>query len=348
MDEGKLDIELLHEILIKKGSKNEGVIKSGEVGLDVATLDISAAQRKAQEFYKTTSETYLIVKSDPVTFPTSEPGRYAVIVNANDIVCSGALPYGFLATIIVPPKTKFEEIKEIQNQIHQQCYDLGISLLGGHTEISKSVRNIIISGHMIGFVPEDFYVTNELSEDESIIIVGEIGAEGIGILISEADEHIHNILEPSELEKGILIGKRLSLGDIANIINKKFHPSLIHDATEGGLFGALSEILFDRDVGIQLFEEPSISPILKKLSESLNFDPFRIISSGLIIFSVTKNKTNDFLNFLKDHQIPGSLIGSVTSEKGILRLDNNILEKPKSDEIIIALENLERLKNENA
>ena len=156
MDEGKLDISLLEEILSRKGYQNEGIISSGEIGVDAASLNLSLAQKKAQEFYKNDSESYLIVKSDPVTFPTSEPGKYAVIVNANDIACSGAVPYGFLATIIVPPITKFNEIKIIQKQIHQQCLDLGISLLGGHTEISDSVKRIIISGHMIGFVPKDY------------------------------------------------------------------------------------------------------------------------------------------------------------------------------------------------
>ncbi len=346
MDEGKLDIALLHEILSKKGFKNEGIISSGEVGTDAASLDISLAQKKAQEFYNDFSDAYLIVKSDPVTFPTSEPGRYAVIVNANDISCTGAIPYGFLNTIIAPSSTSFEELKSVQNQIHQQCSDLGISILGGHTEISNSVNSIIVSGHMIGFVPKEFYVSNKLSVGESIIIVGEIGAEGIGILISESDEHINNILESEELAEGIAIGEKLSLNDIANSLNRDFRPTLIHDATEGGLYGALKELLFNRDVGIQLKEEPTIHPILRKLSKWLKFSPYRVISSGLMIFAVEENKADKVLEFLKNLQIPCALIGSVTSEKGILKLEDEILDNPKGDEIIIALKNLERIKNE--
>lgn len=346
MDEGKLDIALLKEILSKKGYRNEGIISSGEVGTDAASLDISLAQKKAQEFYDNFSDTYLIVKSDPVTFPTSEPGKYAVIVNANDISCTGAIPYGFLTTIIAPPNTSFEELELVQKQIHQQCFDLGISILGGHTEISDSVKRIIVSGHMIGFVPKEYYVSNKLSVEDSIIIAGEIGAEGIGIIISEAANLITNILDDKELEEGGRIGERLSLTDIANIVNKKFHPTLIHDATEGGLYGALSELLLNRDVGIQLNREPKINPILSKLSKWLEFDPFRVISSGLMIFAVSKNITQSVLEFLKEYQIPRSLIGTVTLEKGILRLEDKILEKPKGDEIIVALKNLERIKNE--
>ncbi|MHA1197979.1 MAG: AIR synthase-related protein [Candidatus Heimdallarchaeaceae archaeon] len=346
MDEGKLDISLLKEILSKKGYKNEGIVSSGEIGTDAASLDISLAQKKAQEFYDSSSDTYIIVKSDPVTFPTSEPGKYAVIVNANDISCTGAIPYGFLATIIAPPTTKFEDIEQIQKQIHQQCFDLGISILGGHTEISDSVKRIIVSGHMIGFVPKENYVSNKLSAEDSIIIAGEIGAEGIGIIISEGADFIHNILDSNEIEEGVRIGERLSLTEITNIVNKEFHPTLIHDATEGGLYGALSELLPNREVGIQLVGKPKINPILEKLSKRLEFDPYRVISSGLMIFAVNKNITKSVLEFLDDYQIPCSLIGTVTSEKGILRLEDKILDKPKGDEIIVALKNLERMKNE--
>jgi len=346
MDEGKLDIFLLEKILKKKGSRNEGIIRSGEVGADAASLDVSLAQKKAQEFYKSDSKTYLVVKSDPVTFPTSEPGKYAVIVNANDIACTGAVPFGFLATIIAPANTDFESIEAIQNQIHQQSVDLGISVLGGHTEISDSVNRVIVSGHMIGFVPQDYFVSNELSIDDSIIIAGEVGAEGIGIIISESQASISKILNAAELEEGIKIGGRLNLAEISNLVNKKFRPSLIHDATEGGLYGALSELLHETDVGIELREEPQIHPILQKLSDWLEFDPYRIISSGLVIFAVSKDRTTELLKFLSEYEISCSEIGSVTSEREILRLGDRIIDKPRGDDIIIALRNLERIKNE--
>ena len=346
MDEGKLDIKRLEKILKLKGFNNDGIISSGEVGADAASLDISLAQRISQQYYNDFSDVYLIIKSDPVTFPTSEPGKYAVIVNSNDIACTGAIPYGFLSTIIAPKKTNFKEIETIQKQIHQQCIDLEISLLGGHTEISDSVEDIIISGHMIGFVPKESYIQNQLIEGESIIIAGEIGAEGVGIIISEASGLLNNILEGEELKDGIEIGNKLSISQIANVLNKKFHPTLIHDATEGGLYGALSELLQSRNVGISLLEEPRIHPVLKKLSKWLEFDPYRVISSGLIIIAIPETKTDAILNYLSQNKIPCSLIGSITSEKGILRLGKQILEKPKGDEIIIALKNLERIKNE--
>ena len=161
MEEGKLPISYLQEILKYGGFKNQGIILAGEVGGDVAVIDLNKAMIESKKFYNSNEEVFLVEKSDPITFPTPEPGKYAVIVNANDIACSGAKPFGFLPTLIVPPETSFDRISEIQNQIHEQCTELEISVLGGHTEVSSSVRTDIVSGHMLGFVPKDFLINSE-------------------------------------------------------------------------------------------------------------------------------------------------------------------------------------------
>jgi hydrogenase maturation factor len=344
MEEGKLEISLLKEIIEMKGSENVGILVSGQLGGDTAIIDVSEADRKAKQFYNSDSKTLLVVKSDPITFPTSEPGRYAVIVNANDIACSGALPFGFLSSIIVPVHTSFQDVKDIQEQIHQQCIELGISILGGHTEISQSVKIPIVSGHMIGFVPEDFSVANKLTEDETILAIGYTGAEGTGILISESGDLIHDILDENEIEEGIRIGSKLRIVDLALDLNKKFQPSLIHDATEGGVYGALYEIIAFSKLSIELNNLPRISKVTEKLASWLDFDPYRLISSGLLIISAPEEKAQEIQTYLQKDQIPCEKIGKVGANKGILSLNKQILEKPKGDEISTALKNLEAIR----
>ncbi len=348
MEEGKLEISLLKEILEMKGSENAGIMVSGHVGGDAAIIDVSEAERKAQKFYNNNSKTLLVVKSDPITFPTAEPGRYAVIVNANDIACSGALPFGFLSSIIVPVQTSFQEVKDIQEQIHQQCIELGISILGGHTEISQSVKLPIVSGHMLGFVPQEFVVANKLAVNENILAIGFTGAEGTGIIISESGNLIHSILDNDEIEEGKRIGSELRIVDLALDLNKKFQPSLIHDATEGGVYGALYELIAFSELSIELNNLPRISTATEKLASWLKFDPFRLISSGLLIVSAPEKKTLDIMEYLKQEQIPCEKIGKVGSNKGILSLNDQFLEKPTGDEISTALKNLEAIKKKRS
>ncbi len=347
MDEGKLPLSQLKDIINLRGYENNGVLEAGRIGGDVAIIDIEKGKVKAQEFYNNTSEVLVVVKSDPITFPTPEPGQYAVIVNSNDLACSGALPFGFLPTIIAPYGTSFQEISKIQEQIHEQCLSYGITILGGHTEISKSVNSIIVSGHMIGFVPSDYSVPNELSHEDLVLAVGYIGAEGIGIIIEEAEDFIKAILSKSEIEKGKRIGSQIGIVDLALDLNRIFKPSLIHDATEGGIFGALTEIVAYREIGIDIKTKPVISPIIQKLANWLKFDPYRLISSGLLIVGAEKEKANKIVNYLEKQRIPVSIIGEVIRSKGKIILEDKVLPQVIGDEIITALKNLERMKNDN-
>jgi len=346
MDEGKLPLLELKKILEFKGHKNQGIIEDGRVGSDVAIVDMNKAKISALSYYETDSDVYIVEKSDPITFPTSEPGKYAVIINANDISCSGAIPFGFLPTIVAPVNTSFEEILKIQQQTHKQCQKMNISILGGHTEVSKSVNSIIISGHMIGFVPINFLIPNKLYEGDKIIIVGYAGIEGTGILISEAKNELKENLSRAEVDEGIRIGSQLNVVDLALEINKKFQPSLIHDATEGGIYGALSELIAFSNMGINLEKDPPISPITLKLSKWLYFNPFRLISSGTLVISAPNQKAELIFDYLLKLDIPCSIIGRVTCEGGVLRKNNKVLDGPKGDELTTALSNLSKIRNE--
>ncbi|MFW9852764.1 MAG: AIR synthase-related protein [Candidatus Thorarchaeota archaeon] len=347
MDEGKLPISQLKEILNLRGYENDGVLEAGRIGGDVAIIDIEKGKIKAQEFYNNTSEIRVVVKSDPITFPTPKPGQYVVIVNSNDLACAGALPFGFLPTIIAPYGTSFNEIIKIQEQIHEQCLSYGITILGGHTEISKSVNSIIVSGNMIGFVPSDYSVPNELSHEDLVLAVGHIGAEGIGIIIEEAKDIVKTILSKREIEEGKRISSQIRIVDLALNLNKKFKPSLIHDATEGGIFGALTEIVAYREIGIDIKTRPAISPLIQKLAEWLKFDPYRLISSGLLIVGAEKKKAYKIINYLEKQHIPVTVIGEVIRSKGKIILEEKMLPPIIGDEIITVLEKLERMKNDN-
>ncbi len=343
MQEGKLPLKQLKALLKLKGSDNPGIIKNGSVGSDAAVINIKEAIKVVKNVYNAQDNIHLVEKSDPITFPTAEPGTYAVIVNSNDIVCTGGVPYGFLATIIVPPNYQYSDIVEIQKQISEKCQEFGISVLGGHTEISSVVNTPIVSGHMIGFVPEQYLVPNMLQLGHKILVIGNIGSEGIGIIVDSSKEIINDILDKKEIKQAKEIGSKISVMEIVLDLNKKFKPALFHDVTEGGLYGGLYELIKYTKYGIKLYNEPPVLDLTKKLAKWLDFNPYYLISSGALIVSTKSDKVESIKKYLDSCQIPNTIIGEVTEEQGILR-DNkgNKLDEPKGDDIIPALKNLKK------
>ena len=94
----------------------------------------------------------LVAKSDPITFATDMAGWYAVQVNANDVACTGGIPKWFLATLLVPEGFSEAGAEELFRQILDACAALGISLVGGHSEVTWGIDRPIVLGSMLGEV----------------------------------------------------------------------------------------------------------------------------------------------------------------------------------------------------
>ena len=108
------------------------VLIGPRVGEDAAVIDMG--------------DRLLIAKSDPITFATDAIGHYAVTVNANDIAVMGGTPRWFLATLLLPEtRTTTALVQDIFTQVHQACHELGIALIGGHTEITVGLERPILS-----------------------------------------------------------------------------------------------------------------------------------------------------------------------------------------------------------
>ncbi len=88
---GKLKHEYLAHLLSDLEIHDDRVILGSKLGEDAAVIDIPGSN-------------YLIAKTDPITFATDQIGYYVVNVNVNDVVCTGAMPKWFQATILLPQK----------------------------------------------------------------------------------------------------------------------------------------------------------------------------------------------------------------------------------------------------
>ena len=143
---GKLPAGLLANLLAQSPVQDPRVVLRPGIGLDCALVDVG--------------DTLLALKSDPITFATDEIGWYAVQVNANDIATTGAAPRWFLATLLLPEGGATAGLaKAINQQLHSACQEIGVTIVGGHTEITYNLDRPILVGTMIGEVRREDLVT---------------------------------------------------------------------------------------------------------------------------------------------------------------------------------------------
>ncbi|NVM18040.1 MAG: hydrogenase expression/formation protein [Candidatus Lokiarchaeota archaeon] len=317
---GKLKHNLLNKMLENFVSsthlKDSRVVVGSKIGEDAAVIDMG--------------DNYLVAKTDPITFVTDEIGYYAVHVNVNDVVCTGATPKWFQSTILLPAGlTDGDLIEYIFKNIHDTCKSLGITVVGGHTEITAGIDRPILIGSLLGEVEkEKLVLSSGAHANDSIILTKGIFIEGTSIIAREKEEVLkqkgydNDFIEKC---KNYLYNPGISVYNEAIISNENFLLTSMHDLTEGGLFCGLAEIAIASDLGLLIKKELiNILSEPRELSKVFKINPYSTISSGSLLISVNNRYTEDLINLLKKNGINSEVIGNFTSEKGkYLILDEN-------------------------
>ena len=171
---GKLPPAVLQKLLARCPlPKHAGVVIGPRFGEDAAVIDLGAK--------------YLVAKTDPITFTAEHIGWYAANVNANDIATLGARPRWFLATLLLPErKATAALVRSVFNDILRACRTLGITLVGGHTEITTGLDRPIVVGQMLGEVEKAKLVRKESQRPGDLVILTKgVAIEGTAILARE-------------------------------------------------------------------------------------------------------------------------------------------------------------------
>ena len=166
MKPGKLPPELLAELLTNVGTHDSRVIVGPAVGEDCAVVEMG--------------DRLLVAKSDPITFAAERVGWYAVQVNANDVACSGAAPRWFLPTVLLPADFEVEDARKVYADISDACRELGVAVIGGHSEVTLGIDRPIVAGTMLGELLDraQMVTTAGAQDGDSVVLTTGVAIEG--------------------------------------------------------------------------------------------------------------------------------------------------------------------------
>ena len=300
MDIGKFPVELLSRVLARNNITDPRVLLGPKIGEDAAVLDMG--------------EKLLVATSDPVTFAADQIGWYAVQVNANDLACRGATPLWFLATLLVPDSFSETDAESVLGQIIEACHTLGVSLIGGHSEVTYGIDRPIVMGAMLGEVERDrLIVTGGAQEGDSVVVTKGIAIEGSAVLAREqADALLRGGVSQQDIDTaaGWIIDPGISVVADARAACQAVNVHSLHDVTEGGLVTALREVAQASGLGIAI-EEGSI-PVLPECSaicQALNIDPLGLLGSGALLVTLPPSEVPALQNALVELGTDGWEIG---------------------------------------
>jgi hydrogenase maturation factor len=301
---GKLPLEFLQSLLKRYTNHDARLVAGPGIGEDVAVIDMG--------------DRYMVVKTDPITFATDEIGWYVVNINANDVATSGARPLWMLNTLLLPQHgTTPELVESIFQQLHDAAQQLGIVLVGGHTEVTWGLERPIVVGVLIGEVPKDKMLTTAGARvgDEVLLVKG-IPIEATAIIARErADTLRQRGYDEAFIRRAqdYLYDPGISVLAAARIAAE--HPGVhaMHDPTEGGLATGLHELACAANTGL-LFDAAR-APILpegERLCHEFGLDPLGVIASGALVVAVESDQAAELIAAYRVQEIPCASIGHLT------------------------------------
>ena len=312
---GKFPNDLLEQFLSNLSFDDQSLLIKPGIGEDISAVDVN-------------NEEVLVLKSDPITFVTDSIGHYAVIINANDIATSGATPRWLLTTFLFPCGVTASSIYNVMHELSAVCQKYGITLCGGHTEITDAVTRPIVTGMIAGTVGKhDLIDKKNMKPGDRILLTKRVAVEGTAIIAREFKGRLKDLeVTEAEIEDYRQFLSSISILEEAGISADSGGVTAMHDVTEGGLATALDELSIAGGYRIRIdMDKVPVFQQTKKICRLLNIDPLGLIGSGSLLICCAKESYEDLLVQIQKADIDVTCIGKVMEKgQGIEAFSNNI------------------------
>lgn len=314
---GKLPLADLSGLLSRFAQKDPRVAIMPGVGRDAAVISFG--------------DKYLVAKTDPITFATDQIGWYAVHINANDIAAMGGIPRWFLVTLLLPEgRTGLREVEELFAQVSGACQEIGVTLCGGHTEITYGLSRPIVVGQMLGEAEKEKLVSpDRIRRGDEILLTKGIAMEGTALIARER-QGLRRLLSEGEIKRcqGLLKSPGISVVREARIAGEVAEVHAMHDPTEGGLATGLLEMAEAAGLGMLVEQEKiRLFPETELLCRRLQLNPLGLLASGALLIAVSPGGSEKVIPALKAEGILSSVIGKIWErEKGVKLMKEGVVQ----------------------
>jgi hydrogenase maturation factor len=311
LKQGKLPWALLTEALSSGPPLPDSVVLGPAVGEDAAVITVEAG--------------CLVVAADPITLTSEGIGRLAVVVNANDVAVMGVRPLWFLATVLLPVGTTDAVVRRLFEELHGAVADAGAALVGGHTEVTRAVREPIVSGVMFGIGSPGAIVRSSGAVPGDIVVqVGAAPIEGAAVLAAASQlpwpSHAESVPSVSVVEPALAAA---ALGATA-----------MHDPTEGGLAAGLHELAEASGLAIVIdLSAVAWYPPAVAVVEAAGADLWSTLASGTLLATFGPDQAATAVTELRRLGHLVAVIGESSEGCGVTARSGAPIAWPDRDEV---------------
>ena len=315
---GKVPPETLSELILERtGRADERVVQAGAYGEDAAAIELG--------------EETLVVSTDPISMAVERIGSLGVDVACNDVAASGGEPE-WLTTALFLPDDSEETLAEITDQVHEAAAQLGVTVVGGHTEYAPDRDVPLVVLTCIG-TTDRFVPTGGAEPGDAVVLAGGAGIEGTAILATDFRDEVAGKVPEAVLDRAGTFYDDVSVIEAARILRDA--ATAMHDPTEGGVLDGLVELALASKVRLDV--DPDAIPIREETTavcEAIGVDPLRIFGSGALLATMALEEAEAAVAELREKGVTAAVVGRVeTAAEPTLRLGEEEYREPVRDDM---------------
>lgn len=328
MKAGKISESILKRSVLKQLHREKScVLTRPGVGADYASVEVEADEE-------------IILAVNPVTRTRSHLGMTGVYEALNNVACSGAKPVGVMVSLLIPTSMNEQQMRELIQEIDRVCEREGATVLGGHTEVTRLVKEPLITLTGVGKVKKGARILSDGVRPGMDIIVSKwIALEGTAILATEKEQELLERYAQPFLHKAQLFREEISILPEAAVAAGSGVKAM-HDVSEGGIFGALWELAQGSGVGLEIdLKKIPIRQETVEICEFFDINPYKLISGGCLLMAAEDG--NEIVRQIISIGGHAAIIGKATdsNDRVIINEDERrFLETTQTDELYKVME----------
>lgn len=326
---GKLDSDVLQRIVIDRIRFHRPEVRTrAGIGEDCAVVDFGDYD--------------CVISTDPITADVKDIGRLSIHISCNDIASNGIQPVAITLAVMLPEGTTTEDVEQIMTQAGEAAERAGVEIVGGHTEVTRSVRQPVIVSTAFGRAVSGASASaRDMRPGDRILMTKSAGLEGTGIIAADRGQQLAGALTEAELAEARSLLDQVSVVK-EGVIAGEIGTAGMHDVTEGGIFGAVWEMCHISRLGARLdVDRIPVLPVTRKICDSFGIDCMRLISSGCMLIAAPADKASEIVRRVTDEGILITDIGEVlapgTAVTGTSGGRTFTIDPPGADELYKAV-----------
>ena len=292
----------------------------------------------------------LALSSDPLSvIPALGLARSAWLachLIASDVWTTGIPPAYASVEFHLPPQFDDAALAEYARAMSEAWEGLGVAVVTGHTgryaETPGGAVQLLGSATLVGVGDEGRYVTPAMARPGDVVIVTKgCAIETAAIAAALSPERLRTVLDEESLGRLRGLEKEVSVvADCRAAVRagvRDHGVTAMHDATEGGVLGALVELAMacGHDVRIER-SKLHLAPEVRAACEVLGVDPYCTLSEGALLVCARPERAPFVLGELDEDGIHAAVVGEVLEGNGrlwIAEADGKVttLDAPPAD-----------------